>query len=93
MGVTKAMRDLKELRGLTDDAIGAAESQGTVIQGAINWANLFCSEACYVLDDEGEERYQVSIEEVAPDNPTLQEFIENWLAEHGWPGVVVITEW
>ncbi len=82
---------LKALRAAANEAIGLIDP--TDIRGPVNWADLRCTEARQVLTDAGETRYEVLIEEADPAADRLQEAVEKYLTNHGWPGVGVVTEW
>ena len=61
--------------------------------GAINWADLKCTDAILGVDQYADPTYQVVIDEAAPDEAKFCEHIAQELATLGWPGVQVITEW
>lgn len=72
----------------------AAEFKDRFVKDAINWGNLHCVEACYVLDEEGKERYQLRIEECDPGAGELKRYIIKSLAPHYKDDEFeVITEW
>lgn len=82
---------LRLLRDATDAALDRAK--GDDIQDAVNWADLGCTRAEHFEDHEGRAGWRVWIEEAAPEADQLKEFVRGDLAEHGWPGVEVVTEW
>ena len=84
--------DLKRLRAATDDAIGAIES-GERPNGPVNWADLSCVQAAWVVTDEGESYAEVQIEEAHPECSDFQKAVAAELEKLGWPGVRVVTEW
>jgi hypothetical protein len=94
MALAATLRNLYED---TNAAIKAVHRRRKKIAGAINWADLSCVEACLVRSFSGgkslEARYQVSIEEVAPDQREFIEAIGSQLRKRGWPDVEVLTEW
>ena len=79
------------LRMETDNALDRAANDD--IQDAVNWGDLGCSSAEHFETDDGRAGFRVWIEEAAPEAVELQQFIRADLAEHGWPGVEVRTEW
>lgn len=82
---------LRRLRRATDAAITRATLNKCF--GPINWADLRCVEAQAILNDSGEERLCVVIEEASPDAVELHRIVNADLAKHGWPNVEVSTEW
>lgn len=73
------LRNLRELVStLCDDAFGAG------VQGAINWADLECVEASFCININGELGYRVLIEEAAPEEIALHEFILQGLEAYGF---------
>lgn len=82
---------LARLKQATGDAIGQAAA-GDFPNEAINWGDLHCQLARYVIDDTGAEYYQVVIEEASPSCYKFNGFIgEKLMPEFGH--VEVITEW
>ena len=84
---------LTKLCEATSDAIGEAKIQPVQIEGAINWGDLYCTEATYCINQNGSEDYRVLIEEAAPGYGPFHEFVCKYLTEHGHPNVQVVTEW
>lgn len=84
---------LKLLRGLTDDAIGIVECRGNDSREAINWADLSCTQAEWILTDTGHTYAKVVIEEAAPECPVFHQDISDELSKLGWPDVTVETSW
>ena len=82
---------LKELKAATDAAIGAIKI--SPCNGPVNWADLRCVEARWVVTDEGESYYEVLIEEAGPDAIALQRLVQTDLYLAGWKDVRVVTEW
>jgi hypothetical protein len=84
---------LKQLRDAAYNACNAAQGVAGEIKGAINWGDLGCVSAERYETDEDDFGYRVLIEEAAPDAYHLQKFIANYLDEHGFSYVEVMTEW
>lgn len=80
------------LRAAANDIIGEIKRK-KAIKGPINWADLSCVEASYVLTDDGSTHLEVLIEEADPSAIELRESVTAELSKAGWPGVVVVTEW
>jgi len=59
----------------------------------VNWADLSCTEAGFVVTDTGNEYYYVEIEEADPSAHNLRVFISNHLKERGFDTIEVRTEW
>lgn len=87
------MHDLKALRELADKACGAAFDNREQIPGPVNWGDLGCSDARYILHEDGSSSHAVVIEEAAPDAYELQQFIAKELKRFGYKDIRVITEW
>ncbi len=68
-------------------------NKGKFIGDAINWGDLKCFDARFVVNMDGNECYEVWIDEASPDCSTLRSFVEDWLLERGHSNVVVMTEW
>lgn len=77
----------RTLRLLTDEAIDSAAPKDFPLD-AINWGDLCC--VSVYAEGEG---YVVEIEEASPNCPAFQEYIAEYLAGRGYPGVTVRTEW
>lgn len=84
--------DLRRLRGATDAAISVIASQGRTF-GAINWADLGCVQAAWVVTDDNQGYAEVLIEEAAPDCAAFQAAVAAELEKRGWLNVRVVTEW
>ena len=86
---------LKELRALTDQAIETARKtwKNNLLGDAVNWSGLHCAEACWIVNDDGEEYAQVRIEEASPNASRFQCAIRTELESVGWSDVSVVTEW
>lgn len=84
---------LKKLREDTDAAIEVVRARRPQVQGAINWADLHCLQAAWVLTDDEENYAEVTIEEASPDAGYFQRVIAEELARAGWPDIRVVTEW
>lgn len=87
------MYDLKALKVAVDRACEEAFVKRKEFDEAINWGDLGCISARYIVDDDGGEFYQAFISEAAPECPSFCEFIYKRLCEAGFPGVEVFTEW
>ena len=83
---------LKVLRDAATEACDVARVAKPAIDGAINWGDLFCTEAALVIDDDGFSGYRVTIQEADPTNQDFQQWVEDWLKERGHDAIVV-TEW
>lgn len=86
---------LKRLRAATETILSDAyEYRNDLLsRGAVNWADLHCTAALRVVDDEDRTSYRVEIEEVAPDASDLQRFVHQKLEAVGFFGIEVYTEW
>lgn len=87
------MYNLKALREAADKACEEAFTKRKEFHEAINWGDLGCISARYIVDDEGNEFYQVIIDEAAPECSKFHGFICEWLCIAGFPDVEVLTEW
>jgi hypothetical protein len=89
---------LSRLYACTNEAIKAIElaaDQGkfdTRCQ-SVNWADLGCVSAQYVVDHDGYKFYRVVIEEVSSGAVFFHKFIYDYLTDHGFPDVEVSLEW
>lgn len=62
-------------------------------RGGVNWADLRCVSVEWVMDNHGDWRYVVNVEEAAPDEYELQNEVAQRLARNGYADVDVVTEW
>ena len=85
--------ELNKLRSRTDDVIGFVESNSNRLSGAVNWGDLGCRQASWVVTDDGSEYAEVLIEEASPEAVEFRETVRRELARRGYPGVQVVTEW
>lgn len=83
---------LERLRDATDLAIKEIADSGGC-GGAVNWGDLRCTEARYVIDELGLEFYEVHIEEASAEADEFQRLVFSKLEKAGWREVIVITEW
>jgi hypothetical protein len=60
---------------------------------AINWGDLSCRSARWVMTDEEPEYAEVLIEEADPECPEFQAAVAAKLEKAGFPHVRVVTEW
>jgi hypothetical protein len=84
--------DLARLRLDTDIAIERVRPKATK-RGPVNWADLHCMEAAWVVTDDEQQFAQVTIEEASPEAADFQRLVKEELEMMGWPSVVVVTEW
>jgi hypothetical protein len=87
---------LKELRAVTDRAIETVRASWTGCrnQVTVNWADLRCTEAAWIVTDfGGDGRVQVTVEEASPEVSLFRDAVSAALAQSGWPDVSVLTEW
>jgi hypothetical protein len=86
---------LKKIQEIVNEALEAAGS--AQIKGAINWGDLSCTEVCRCEDQDGDVKLHIGIEEAAPNNPALAEYVIAWLGTQSAlqikEYVVVITDW
>jgi hypothetical protein len=83
--------ELVKLREATNRAIDEVQKQRT--KGAVNWADLHCLQAAWVVTDEEESYAEVTIEEAAPEADEFQTAVMLELDKLGYPNVHVVTEW
>jgi hypothetical protein len=83
--------ELKKLRATTDDVIGTISRDPP--NWPVNWADLSCRQASWVVTDDGAEYAEVLIEEASPEAVEFRETIRYELARRGYPRVQVITGW
>jgi hypothetical protein len=65
----------------------------TFIEGAINWADLYCVEAYEKTNHLEVQYFGVVVSEAAPENEQLHEAISKGLRALDWNILEVITEW
>ena len=63
----KIIKKLKKLQDLTNKIIDELQKKKDTFDEAINWGDLSCVEASYIIDQNGCEYYQVLICEASPD--------------------------
>ena len=59
----------------------------------VNWATVLCCSASAGIDSIGASFLSVVVESASPDADKFQAWLSDKLAETGWPGIYVITEW
>jgi hypothetical protein len=86
--------NLKDLKQATTDICEmAVEARLTFKNAAVNWSDLRCISAEYFVNDCGDSGYRVLIEEAAPDNAEIVDFIDDELSMKGYFGVEIGLEW
>jgi hypothetical protein len=78
------MTDLKLLKSDVQTALDRAACMSGRFHGAVNWADLKAKTVSLCVDEAGETRVRVLIEEADPDNGDLREFILSCLVSRGW---------
>lgn len=81
----------RELRAAANAALQRIKEEPC--DGAINWADLRCVEAAFVVSDDGRKYYRVCIEEADPSAVALQQAVTKELVALGWANIEVRTEW
>ncbi len=87
---------LNELQRCTGRAIEVALAQKNALQRhreSINWADLRCVHAEFVVEQNGSTFYRVWIEEASPGCPEFHQFICTELQKAGFFNVEVRTDW
>jgi len=82
---------LKSLCEAVDEVCKQADPKR--FDGAINWGDLGCVSAMWVMDDSGIEYASVLIEEASDSNYDFQLYVMENLVLRGFPDVEVRTEW
>lgn len=72
-------------------ALAGAKSDG--IGGPVNWGDLSVISVEYAIDDEGNDRYIVTISGASPGAFELQNYMHKKLELAGYLHVTVTTEW
>lgn len=86
--------NLKELKQMTTRICKlASNARHTFRNAAVNWADLRCTCAEYLTDDDGDTGHRVYIEEASPDNAEVIKFITTELILHGYKDVEVLLQW
>lgn len=86
---------LKDLRAATNAAIETVRQdwKNNRINDAVNWAGVRCSEAAWIMNDEGEAYAQVTISKAAPEASLFRLAIGDALADGNWFDIAIATEW
>lgn len=82
---------LKDIKRIVDEALDMAKKSG--VNGPINWGDLSCVATEYYIQNDGMRGTRAYVEEAAPENAELQEFIQGYLEGQGKPDIEIITEW
>lgn len=90
--MTEPQYDLIELHAATNRAIALAHNDKS-IGGPVNWGDLKCIDARKWQNNYGETGYSVLIDEASPEADQFCTFIHKKLAEFGFQGIEVNTEW
>lgn len=83
---------LASLKTHTNEILAALDRE-EVSGDAINFGDLSCTEASFVITDTNDEYRQVLIEEASPDCRKLPALMRQKLADGGFGDVQVVTEW
>lgn len=92
-------RDAEDIQAIVEEALKEAQALPDgerFLMGAINWADLKCTdieERRSLIYPEREPLIAVLIEEVSPDATNLHKFIGERLDAAGWTNIYVTTEW
>lgn len=86
---------LKALRAATNLAIETVRQawKNNHIKDATNWTGLHCTEAAWIMNDEGEAYAQVTISKAAPEASLFRLAISDALADRNWFDIAIATEW
>lgn len=87
------LQHLERLKEVTNEILALAQEKKDEIDGAINWADLFCHQARYVMDDSGDEWFEVYISECDPQQNALYVFVKEKLQERDFWLTYPIFEW
>jgi hypothetical protein len=85
--------DLTRLYEAANKACVSAFEMSHTIKGAINWADLGCTEARSWTNHHGETGYSLIIEEASPDAYELAQFIQAELDKAGFKIIEIQLEW
>ena len=89
----KIVEKLKKLQDLTNKIIDELQEEKDAFNEAINWGNLKCVGASYVIDQERDEYYQVWISEASPDVVVFKNEVYSRLIAIWNEPLVIQTEW
>lgn len=96
-GMAAMSVDLNALYRAANKAVTLACQQRMVddalSQATVNWARIGCYQAERFEAHDGETGVRVYIEDAAPEDRVLKEFIQDQLARDGFGRVEVVTEW
>lgn len=87
------LEHLERLKEVTNEILALAQEKKEEIDGAINWADLRCQTAAYVMNDAGEEWFEVIISEADPIQVKLREFVKKELEARGFYITFPVFEW
>jgi hypothetical protein len=83
--------DAVELQAIADAILGRASAMRSEIGGAVNWADLRCTDVSVSLLSG---LVTITIEEASPQGADrLRQHVSEELAKAGWPDIAVLTEW
>lgn len=92
-GLGALVPKLKALRECADSACDAAWHDQSCQKDAVNWGDFGCVSAEAYVTEDGDQGLRVLIEEADPSCVNVHNFVRQWLADRGWVGVDVVTEW
>lgn len=88
---------LHELRLAVDDILYEAHrTRNKFSYSCINWGNLSCVETFYIINEQGNENWQVCIEGAAPQNSKFHHYVLDKLAARlncSINNFIIRTEW
>lgn len=84
---------IAQVRGAICEAIRVAVNQEVRVDGAINWADISCTEVLYAVDSNGYSRFIAYVSEASSDAWKFRNFLEDRIKEKTGLQCEVITEW
>jgi hypothetical protein len=93
--MSKTHEHLIKLKEVTNEILEDLKENRALyrINDAVNWDDLSCTEATYVMNDAGDEYFNVIIEEADPNSYALCEFVRQELVERDYHLTYPICQW
>ncbi len=91
--VSTRQPNLKALQSAAEAVIAILKASSVMIPDAVNWARLACVRAERAVDQDDHVVLRVCLAPAAPECQELPRLMREALADAGYEGVEVVTEW
>ena len=93
MNPQNTQKHLEAIRDATEEILTQAQAHKHEIEGPINWAGLHCCGSRYIMTDDGDEYFEVMIEDADRYNEHLYQFVRERLMALDFDLVYPVFGW